>query len=350
MAKRPTQADVAKLAGVSRATVSYVLNDRMDGRIPITDQTRDKVLDAAETLGYEPNALARNLKSGASHMIGVLLPAVHNPHYWDILDGVAEVVSAQGYHLSLSLSNLDLERERWCLKSLQERRYDGLILLPTFADILIDEVKALSKRSSPAVFIGPPMEGADWVFTDIRSGAEAVVDHLLRLGHTRIGFINGAARRSLSQTREDVYREKICTAGLTLDVDLIRHCGHKMKNGYLQALELLALTNPPTAIWAINDLLAVSAARAIYERGLCIPDDIALAGFDDIVFAQQLYPPLTTVHMPAMEMGRRAAEMLFKRIEDPQSEPMQVMLKTQLIIRQSTVSNSADVVTDCGQN
>jgi LacI family transcriptional regulator len=337
MAKRPTQADVAKLAGVSRATVSYVLNDRTDGRIPITEQTRENVLNAAKTLGYEPNALARNLQAGASHMIGVLLPALHNPHYWDILDGVAEVVREHEYHLSLSVANLDLESERWCLKSLLERRFDGLIILPTFADVLTDEVKALSKRASPAVFVSP-IQGADWVFPDIRGGAEAMMSHLFDLGHKRIAFISGAARPQLSQTREDVYREKMLAAGLPLDVDLVRHCGYKMVNGYIETQALLDLTDPPTAIWTINDLLAISAMRAIHERGLRIPDDIALAGFDDIVFSRQLFPPLTTVHMPAGDMGRKAAEMLFKRIDNPQREPMQVTLETQLVIRQSTLA------------
>jgi DNA-binding LacI/PurR family transcriptional regulator len=270
-------------------------------------------------------------------MIGILLPALHNPHYWEILNGAAEVVNGHEYHLSLSVANLELERERWCLKSLLERRFDGLILLPTFSDVLIDEVKALSKRSSSAVFIAP-IEGADWVFTDIRSGAEALMSHLLSLGHQRIGFIAGAARPQLSQTREDVYREQILRAGLPLDETLIRHCGHHMANGYIETQALLDLSSPPTAIWAINDLLAVSAMRAIQEHGLRIPEDVALAGFDDIVFSRQLYPPLTTVHMPAEEMGRRAAEMLFKRIEDPRCAPMQVTLETQLIIRKSTIS------------
>jgi DNA-binding LacI/PurR family transcriptional regulator len=336
MAKRPTQADVAKLAGVSRATVSYVLNDRLDGRIPITEQTREKVLKAAESLRYEPNAIARSLKAGASYMIAVLIPAVHNPHYWDILDGVSEVVSEHDYHLSLSVANLELEKERWCFKSLLERRFDGLILLPTFSDVLVEEVRMLSKRSSPAVFIAP-MSEADYVYTDIRSGAEALMDHLIDQGHKRIGFIAGAARPQLSQTREDVYRESIREAGLPLDEDLVRHCGHTMANGYIETRLLLDLPDPPTAIWAINDILAMSAMRAIQERGLHIPNDVALAGFDDIVFARQLHPPLTTVHMPAKEMGRKAAEILFKRIDDPRCAPMQITLNTQLVIRQSTM-------------
>lgn len=347
MAKRPTQADVARLAGVSRATVSYVLNDRMDGRIPITGQTRDRVIKAAKTLGYEPNALARSLRAGTSHMIGVLLPTVQNPHYWEILNGVEEVTSAHHYHLSLSISNLDLNLERRYFRSLLEQRFDGLVLLPTFGDVLVEEVKALSQRASPAVFIAPT-EGADWVFTDIRGGAQALMAHLLDLGHRRIGFIAGAARPQLSQTREDVYRESVLAAGLPMDEDLIRHCGHAIANGYIETNALLDLPDPPTAIWTINDLLAIPAMRAIHERGLCIPDDVALAGFDDIVFSQQLYPPLTTVRMPAVEAGRRAAEMVFKRIEDPQCQPMHVILETELVIRGSTVSQVKDKVVACG--
>lgn len=346
MSRRPTQADVARLAGVSRATVSYVLNDRIDGRIPITEPTRQKVLEAAAELGYEPNALARNLKSGTSRTIGLLMPALHNPHYWDILEGAEEEITEQGYHLTLVTANLDLQRERRCLHSLFQQRLDGLILLPTFADQLTEEMDLLCKRACPAVFI-TPVEGADWVFPDIQGGAEAVMDYLLGLGHRRIGFINGAARPHLSQTREDVYREKVIAAGLPLDENLIRHCGPLMQDGYLEARALLELPDPPTAIWTINDLLAIGALRAIHERGLCVPNDVSLAGFDDIAFAEQLYPPLTTVHMPAKEMGRRAAEFLFKRLEDPQCEPMQEMMPMHLIVRQSTGTGCAASVVAC---
>lgn len=347
MRKRPTQADVARLAGVSRATVSYVLNDRTDGRIPITEPTRKKVLEAAKELGYEPNALARSLKTGTSHTIGLLLPAVHNPHYWDILEGAEEEISAQGYHLALVTANLDPQRERRCLHSLFQQRLDGLILMPTFIDLLADEMDALCERKCPAVFISQ-VEGADWVFPDIRSGAEAMMDHLLGLGHTRIGFVNGAARRRLSQTREDVYCEKLIAKGLSLDENLLRHCGPLMEDGYQEARALLDLPAPPTAIWTINDLLAIGVLRAIHERGLCVPNDISLAGFDDIAFAEQLYPPLTTVHMPAKEMGRRAAEFLFRRLEDPQCEPLQELMPMYLVVRQSTGVGCADSVVTCG--
>lgn len=335
MAKRPTQADVARLAGVSRATVSYVLNDRTDGRIPITDQTRHKVLAAATKLGYAPNALARSLRSGTSRMIGFLMPAMHNPHYWDILEGAEEEITAQGYHLVLVTANLDPERERQCLQSLFQQRLDGLILMPTFIDRFTDELQLLAERDSAVVFIRP-MEGSDWVFPDIRAGAEALMDLLLGLGHERIAFINGVARQNLSQTRLDVYLEKITAAGLEVDPVLVRECGPLVDDAYVETQALLALPNGPTAIWTVNDLLAVGALHAIHERGLCVPDDIALAGFDDIDLAEQLYPPLTTVRMPARELGRRAAEFLFERLEDPDLEPMQELMPMALVVRQST--------------
>ena len=335
MAKRPTQADVARLAGVSRATVSYVLSNRTGGRIPITEQTRQKVLAAVEELGYAPSALARSLRSGVSRTIGILMPAVHNPHYWDILAGAEEKITAQGYHLALVTANLDPKRERHCLQSLFQHRLDGLILVPTFIDKFTDELQKLSERNSPVVLI-TPMEGADWVFPDIRNGAEAMMDHLLGLGHRRIAFINGVARRNLSQTREDVYIEKIGAAGISLDSDLLVTCGYRIGDAYLATRAVLDLDEPPTAIWTVNDLLAVGALRAIHERGLRVPDDVAVAGFDDIDLAQQLYPPLTTVHMPATEMGARAAEFLFERLENPRRDLMQELMPTSLVVRQST--------------
>ncbi len=337
--KRPTQADVARVAGVSRATVSYVLNDRTDGRIPITEQTRQKVEAAALQLGYTPNALARSLREGSSRVIGFLMPAVHNPHYWGILEGAEEEVTAQGYHLALVTANLDPKRERRALQSLFQQRLDGLILMPTFVDRYADEIEIVSERNSAVVFI-TPVEGMDWVFPDIRSGAESMMDHLLGLGHRRIAFISGVARRLLSRHREDVYVEKLQQAGLPVDADLLRRCGPDVMDAYREAQALLDLARPPTVIWTVNDLLAVGVLHAIHERGLRVPDDVALAGFDDIDLAEQLYPPLTTVHMPAREMGRRAAEFLFERLEDPQCDLMQEVMPMHLVIRQSTLGDT----------
>jgi LacI family transcriptional regulator len=337
--KRPTQADVARLAGVSRATVSYVLNDRTDGRIPITPQTRQRVEAAAVELGYTPNALARSLREGSSRVIGFLMPAVHNPHYWGILEGAEEEVTAQGYHLALVTANLDPKRERRALQSLFQQRMDGLILMPTFIDRMAEEMDTLSERNSAVVFIGE-MEGIDWVCPEIRRGAESIMDHLIELGHRRIAFISGVARRLLSRDREEVYLQKLQSAGYPADPTLLRRCGPNVMDAYREAQLLLDLPQPPTAIWTVNDLLAVGALRAIHERGLRIPDDVALAGFDDISLAEQLYPPLTTVKMPAQELGRRAAEFLFERLEDPRRDLMQEWMPVRLVARQSTLGDA----------
>lgn len=335
MANRPTQADVARLAGVSRATVSFVLNERFDTRVPISEETRQRVLQAARQLGYEPNVMARSLKSGASLTIGFLLPALHNPHYWEVLEGAEEEITARGYHLALVVSNLNPDREWQALRSLFQQRLDGLILMPTFIDMFPQALKTIKERSTPVVFTHP-IEGMDWVFPDVRSGAEQLMDHLLSLDHRRIGFINGVARPSLGQTRLYVYQEKLAAAGLPQEDDLIRCCGYLVEDGYQAARSLLDLPEPPTAIWAINDLLAIGALRAILERGRRVPGDLALAGFDDIALARDVYPPLTTVQMPSKEVGRRAAQLLFTRLGDPKHAPMQELLPTRLVIRQST--------------
>ena len=342
--KRPTQADVARMAGVSRATVSYVLNDRLDGRIRITPETRRKVLQAAEELGYAPNALAVSLRSGASRMIGFLMPWLHNPHYWDILQGAEDEIAERGYHLVLETANLDPKRERRAIQSLFQGRLDGLILIPTFIERFSEEIQLLAERRSAVVLL-KPNEDTDWVFPDIRDGYEVLMDHLLSLGHRRIAFVNGVLRRRIYQLREVVYREKMAEAGLTVDPALLCYCGPRAQDAYLETRALLDLDDPPSAISTVNDLLAIGALRAIHERGLRVPDDVALAGFDDSVFAEQLYPPLTTVRMPARELGRRAVELLFARLENPKCDLMQELIPMGLVIRQSTVGalDAADV-------
>jgi LacI family transcriptional regulator len=335
MANRPKQADVARLAGVSRATVSFVLNERFDTRVPISEETRKRVQEAARQLGYEPNVLARSLKSGASLTIGTLLPALHNPHYWEILEGAEEEITARGYYMALVVSNLNPDRELQALRSLFQQRLDGMILLPTFMDLFPDELHALKQQSIPVVFTNP-MEGMDWVFPDIGGGAEQLMDHLLSLGHKRIGFISGVARPNLSQARLEVYRQKMAAAGTPTKEEWIRCCGYHLEDGYLEAKALLDLPESPSAIWAINDLLAIGALRAAHERGLRVPQDVAVAGFDDIAVSAQLSPPLTTVRMYSQEIGRRAAQILFTRLDEPDHALMQELVKTQLIVRQST--------------
>jgi LacI family transcriptional regulator len=335
MAKRPTQVDVAKLAGVSRATVSYVLNRRAEGRIPITAETRQRVLEAAEKLGYKPHALARSLRSGLTHTVGLLIPDTNNPHYMDLLSGVEAEVIEQGCYLVLVSAKLDPERERHCLRSLFQHRLDGLILAPTFADLFESELDELLDHTRPVVFVAPYTD-ADCVCADTRSGAEALMEHLVSLGHTRIGFIYGVAREGMADVRLAVYRERCGDPDALPGGCLVASCGHTIEEGYGAARQLLDLPEPPTAIWAVNDLLAVGALRAIRERGLSVPEDLSLAGFDDIELASQLWPPLTTVAIHGQELGRRAAQRLFRRIQGAEMDPTLESIATELIVRAST--------------
>lgn len=341
MTKSPTQADVARLAGVSRSTVSFVLNNRRGRAITITEGTRQKVLEAAEQLGYAPNALARSLRSGQSRIIGVLIPNLYNLHYLELLEGIEQELTDRGYHLALVVTNFDPERERSCFQSLFQQRLDGLILMPTFWDIMPNEMATLADRSSPAVFIPAEEAGTDWVAPDIRGGAELLMAHLLSLGHRRIGFVNGVVRPKLTQTRRAVYRENLASAEIPLDDALIRDCGPTMQDGYEATLALLSLVNPPTAVWAINDHLAAGALRAIQSRGMRVPEDVAVAGFDDTALAAQLSPPLTTIRTPARCMGQRAAQILLQRIAEPECEPMRELFTTELVVRHSTDTHCA---------
>ncbi len=336
MIRPPTQEDVAQLAGVSRSTVSIVLNERTDRQIRISEETRRKVWEAAEQLGYEPNALARSLRIGQSHNIGVLVPNLSNMHYLEILDGIEHVLTSSGYYVTLVVTNFDPERERGCFSSLFQQRLDGLILMPTFWGEMPDEMTTLAELGRPAVFLTPGADAHDRVVSDITGGARHLMDHLLGLGHTRIGFINGVAREGLTAERQAVYREKLATAGIAFDARLFINCGPEMEDGYRATLGLLTGDDPPTAIWTINDLLAVGARRAIYDLGLRIPQDVALAGCDGTALAAQLAPPLTTIEIPAREIGERAARVVLDHIENPGPEPVLHVFETRLIVRSST--------------
>jgi LacI family transcriptional regulator len=336
MARPATQDDVASLAGVSRSTVSIVLNNRTKRRITISEETRQKVWDAAAQLGYEPNALARSLRSGQSYSIGVLVPDLFNHHYLEILEGIEQELTSQGYHLTLVVTNFDPDRERSCFRSLFQQRLDGLVLMPTFLDQMPDEVATLAELGRPAVILMHGEGDNNQVTSDIRGGAEALMDHLLSLGHRRIGFVNGVARPVMTEDRQTVYLEKLGAAGIPVDPDLLVRCGTTMTHGYEAAIQLLSLETPPTAIWTINDVLAVGARRAIDDMGLRVPEDVALAGCDGTALAAQMTPALTTIEIPARLMGQRSARVVLDRIRNGGGEPVREVLPTRLLVRRST--------------
>jgi LacI family transcriptional regulator len=335
MKQRTKQVDVAKLAGVSRSTVSIVLSGLRNNRVPISESTRVKVLDAARKLGYVPNVLARSLRSGSSQTVGFLMPTTQNPHYWEILAGAEEEITARGYHLSLAIANLNPERELNCLRSLAQQRLDGVIVIPTFLEKINEEMGDNWAWRTPVV-ITQPVKDADWVFFDFRRGDEQVMDHLISMGHHRIGLIDGGARLDIALVRQTVYKTKLAAVNIPLDDLLLCRCGNLPDEGYQVARGLLDLSDPPTAIWAVNDLIAIGVLRAVYESGRRVPEDVAVVGYDNTAVTELLYPPLTTVNIPARQLGRRAAQILFRRLENPNADPIQETIPVNLVIRQST--------------
>ena len=338
---RPTQVDVAQRAGVSRATVSYVLNGTTNGRVPISDETRQRVLDAIEELGYEPDARAQALRSGNTKTIALIIPDLRNPHFCEYATGIEEAARAAGYHMLLSSTTLNDEYAVEVFKDLARRRFDGLILASSFilgskeAQATLDQVR---KSGLPIVELSDNY-GVDAVAADYRNATMEAMDYLLSLGHRRIGLIygvGGVGGHELADDRLQPYRASLEAAGISIDDDLIVECGPTIEDGYQASKRLLELPSRPTAIIAINDLLAIGALRAAADRGLQVPKDISFVSYDDIPMANYLLPRLTTVTKDALNSGRKAFEVLLARIQTPDLPRQVVNNPARLIIREST--------------
>jgi len=335
---RPTQVDVAKRAGVSRATVSYVLNRKVNKLSSIPEETRQRVLDAIDELGYEPDARARALRSGSTNTIALMIPDLRNPHFGEYATGVEEAAREAGYHLLLSSTTLNDEYAVEVFKDLARRRFDGLIITGSFILKSIEAQTILArirKRGLPIVEMNEFYE-VDSVSSDYREATKEVISYLLSLGHRRIGFVYGVDDHELGLDRLQPYQECLKNAGIALESELIVECGSTIEDGYQAALKLLKLHHRPTAIIAINDLLAISTIRAAGDLGLHVADDLSVVGFDDIPMANYQSPRLTTVTKDAYTAGRKAFEMLQVRMQNPDLPRQVIHIPAKLIIREST--------------
>ncbi len=340
-AKRPTQQDVARLAGVSRATVSYVLNGQADGKVAISVETQARVQEAMAELGYEPDAGARALRSGSTQTIGLIIPDLRNPHFWENADGVEQAARAAGYRMLLSSMDLSAQYGEDAFKDLSGRRIDALIVMgaiveqsPTAQEILARSVQ----RGLPIVELSDrPQQDlrVDCVVADYRAATTEAMAHLFDLGHRRIGLVFGAPLE-MGNDRLTPYRASLAAAGLPEAPELIVDCGPTIEDGYQAARRLLALAERPTAILAINDLLAVGVLRAAGDLGLHVPVDLSVVGFDDIDAARYLTPRLTTAAKDAVHLGREAVRLALQRIQNPALPRQIVNVPTQFVVREST--------------
>jgi LacI family transcriptional regulator len=334
--KRPTQVDVAQLAGVSRATVSYVLNNNTDKRIPISAETRQRVLDAIAKLGYEVDARAQALRSGDTKTIGVLLPLYENPYFWQILRGISAEAEAAGYSLLLAHNSVTPEQENQSVREIAEQRVDGLVMLIGFKLLPEQVIHQLRSSSRPIVEISATASEFDYVHQDYGAGTLALMSHLIELGHRRIGFIYGVTVLSQGYDRLIPYRRALEKAELPYDESLVYQCGQLMDDGYEAAHHLLSQPRRPTALLAINDLLAISAIRAANDLGLHVPNDVSIAGFDNIPFSRFSVPRITSVSGQPEQNGRDAVRLLLKRLHNPNRPHEVVTAGWELHIREST--------------
>lgn len=328
---RATVKEVSAAAGVSTATVSRVLA----GFDEVSEQTRQRVLDAAKALNYQPNRNARNLRKSTTSKIGVIISDIQNPFFGSVVRGVEKNTIQDDYTLVLGNSDENPQREQKIIAMMLEEGVAGIILVPTSANP--GEYRELFASETPCVVIDRqlPIADIDMVLVDGAAGAEMAVEHLVALGHTRIGYVGGLPHLSVMHARARGYLAALQKHGIPVLADYMRQGNNRQSGGYAAVRELVGLEQPPSALLIANNLMTLGGLQAIHEHGLEIPDHISVVGFDDMDWAPSLRPPLTVVSQPAFEMGELAAAILLDRICNPE-QPHQVrVLDTRLITRAS---------------
>jgi LacI family transcriptional regulator len=337
MSDRPaTLRDVAAAAQVHPATASRALNPGT--RLLVSEETARRVTEVAERLGYRPNPVARSLRTRRSHTIGVLIPDLNNPLFPPIVRGLEDRLAANGYVALIGNTDLDSTRERMVFDQMRARHVDGFVLATaTLEDSVLAEA---SEADLPVVLMNRTARGYPFssVSVDNEQGERAAVDHLVSLGHTRIGHIAGPQNVSTGVARLRAFVDGIRAHGLAAEESQIAYAtGYSVDEGLRCGRELLAASPGLTAIVAGNDMLAVGCYGAFDELGLRCPEDISVIGFNDMPFIDRLRPPLSTVRFPHYKLGTEAAKLLLERIEDADSPVKILYLAPELVVRGSTV-------------
>ena len=323
---------VAKRANVSVTTVSHVINETR----PVSDELRQRVLTAMDELGYQPNLLARSLRQGKTHTIGMIIPDNANPFFAEMARGVEDTSFEQGYSVILCNSDGNLDKELLYANVLAEKRVDGILFV--VAGLSTKRILDLQARRMPLAVVDRDLPDAavDSVLTDNAQGGWLATHHLVELGHHRIGCITGPSDITPSAERITGYRQALDENGIPVDKALIVRGDFQYDSGYQAASQLLQMDDPPTAIFACNDLMAIGVMSAALKLGLHIPADLSVIGFDDVRLASFANPPLTTIVQPKYEIGVIATTMLLERMHDLEMPARRRVFETNLLLRQST--------------
>lgn len=328
--------DVAAEAGVSFGTVSRVINNDAH----VKKETRERVLSVIEKLNYVANRQARSLAGGKTNSVGVLVPDLGTGYIGEIIRGIDAELSLADMDLILYTTHRTPTKEANYVANLASGMVDGLLLvLPRQPQ---DFIETMQQRHFPFVLIDHQGTGQDCpaVGATNWSGGYNATEYLIELGHKRIGFITGSMDLGCAVDRLAGYRSALKTYHLADDPDLIYEGDFSQTDGYTGALVLLDLPNPPTAIFASNDVMAMGVMDAIRNRGLRVPDDVSVVGFDDIPQASLVRPALTTINQPLEKMGRVAAQVLLSMLDDPEKVTARIELPTHLVVRDSCTKRS----------
>ena len=330
--------DVAAAAGVSQATASLVLNNRPG----VNAQTRARVLAIAKRLGYAPNPLARNLATRRSHTIGLVVTDIENPFFAALTRHLDVYVKEHGYGLILSLSSDDVVKQNQIVEDFVGKMVEGVLIVPALHDIgrRFHAFKKLDASGVPYVFVSSYYPGfpADCAMADLTRGSCDMANHLLDCGHRDIVFLSVEDDTVIpAATRIDGFRQALSDRSLTFSDRMIVRARHPDYQSGLDATRLLLGQRKPDAIMAMNDILALGAVRAIVDRGYRIPADIAVAGYDNVIYSSISQVPLTTVYQDLDRMSHDAVDMLFRRISGDRSDhPLLQLVRPELVVREST--------------
>jgi LacI family transcriptional regulator len=331
--KTPTIRDIARLADVSTTTVSHVINNTRN----VSEELSTRVHEAVQNLEYKPNAMARALRVQATLTIGLIIPDNSNPFFSEIALGAEDCAFRHGYSLFLCNSRHDLARELTYLATLNSYSVDGLILSAVSGEY--DQIGDLVGMGLPIVVVDREltMPDVDIIRSDHTQGARDATQHLVLLGHRRIGLITGPTDLRPSLDRIQGYEEILEEHSIPNDPQLRFHGDFQVESGRKAARVLLEHSDPPTAIFACNDLMAIGTLQSLQEMGYRVPEDISLVGFDNIFITTLLNPPLTTVAQSAYLIGEMAVDRLMERMSRSEDIPAQeICLPTELIVRSST--------------
>lgn len=324
--------DVAREAGVSYSTVSRVVNNKSY----VNPETRQRVLEAMHKLGYQANLAARSLASGRSNVIGLLVHGTISQYTGEIIRGIDDALVTAQYEMMLYTSHRQKSREVDYVNMMVRGLADGLLLLlPLDPEQYLD---SLRRQGFPYVLIDRKGDSAkdSSVTAANREGVYKAIRYLIDLGHRRIGCITGNLDVAVAFERLDAYKQALADYHIPFDPDLVKEGDFLQPSGLANGHALLAHPTPPTAIFASSDLMALGVMDAARARGLQVPDDLSLIGFDDIPMAAVAHPGLTTVRQPLEDIGRIATEILLRAIKDPDHSPEVVVIPTELIIRGTT--------------